>query len=119
MPAGHPDNGLDERLHSNVLQNQGVGTRDSMMLTETKQRDFRAACWHDMVMADGTVFHAPGVFASDYVPLWAGVAAAGSALASSVVFSLQHSGKAASHTTSSLVYVSALVAVACTVCDEA
>lgn len=70
---------------------------ESLLLTVTYRTGFCAACWHDLVMANGTAVHAPGVFASDYVPLWAGVAAAGGAQASSVVSSLQHSGNAACH----------------------
>ena len=59
----------------------------------------RAGRWHDLVIGDacidGDVFSAdpaPAVFASDYVPLWAGLAAPGSAQAAAVVASLRRSG---------------------------
>ncbi|KAK9840623.1 hypothetical protein WJX81_004876 [Elliptochloris bilobata] len=61
--------------------------------------DEERGCWHDLVISaeeDSTgvcaTAHAPGVFASDYVPLWAGLVRAGSAHASAVATSLQRSG---------------------------
>jgi hypothetical protein len=59
----------------------------------------RAGRWHDLVIGDACVDGdvcsaepAPAVFASDYVPLWAGLAAPGSAQAAAVVASLRRSG---------------------------
>jgi len=62
-------------------------------------RSCAAGCWRDLVvdLSDSgteacTGSHAPGAFASDYVPLWAGLAAPDSAQAAEVVASLQRSG---------------------------
>ena len=105
MPAGHPNNNVLGCCPTWRYRNGYGATPLSSCSSQAPSRcASHAACWHDLLMAseaDGTAgctaVHAPGGFASDYVPLWAGVAAAGSAQARSVVSSLQRSGTAACH----------------------